>query len=141
MKAEMIRSLMQTFESAAHLADDVEFWYARDLQVLLGYTKWDNFLQVLDKAKTACQNSGQQVDDHFADVGKMVDIGSATQREIGDVMLTRYACYLIAQSGVRRGTHRNPRQSFAGRIRSWFHSDESQIHASILSCLSTSLVE
>jgi DNA-damage-inducible protein D len=91
MKAEMIRSLMQSFESSAHLADDVEFWYARDLQTLLGYTKWDNFLQVIDRAKSACQKSGQQEGDHFADVGKMVDIGSDTQREIPDVMLTRYA--------------------------------------------------
>jgi len=67
---------MQSFEAAAHLADDVEFWYARDLQALLGYAKWDNFLQVIEKAKTAGQNSGQQAGDHFADIGKMVDVGS-----------------------------------------------------------------
>ncbi len=62
MKTELIKQLTGNFESAAHLADDVEFWYARDLQQLLGYTKWDNFLQVIEKGKTACKNSGQDVD-------------------------------------------------------------------------------
>ncbi len=90
---------MLNFETAAHLADDVEFWYGRDLQALLGYTKWDNFLQVIEKARTACQNSGQQVPDHFADVGKMVGIGSGARREIADVRLSRYACYLVVQNG------------------------------------------
>jgi len=100
MKAEIVRTLTDTFEGHAQQTDTgVEYWLARDLQHLLGYAKWENFLNVLSKAKPACEVSGREVGDHFADVGKMVDLGSGSQREVDDVMLTRYACYLIAQNG------------------------------------------
>ncbi|MFN4769433.1 MAG: DNA damage-inducible protein D [Candidatus Kapaibacterium sp.] len=100
MNTNDIQQLTELFEERAHHTDDgVEFWLARDLQNLLGYTKWDNFLNVLSKAKTACDASGNSIPDHFADVGKMVTLGSGSQREVEDVMLTRYACYLLAQNG------------------------------------------
>jgi len=100
MKPAVIRTLTDTFEGHAQQTDTgVEYWLARDLQQLLGYSKWDNFLNVVSKAKTACTGSGHKVADHFADVGKMVDLGSGSRREVDDVMLTRYACYLIAQNG------------------------------------------
>jgi len=79
-----------------------EFWYARDLQQVLDYTKWTNFEKVIIKAKTACENSKINVHDHFADVGKMVQLGSGSEREIDDIMLSRYACYLIVQNADPR---------------------------------------
>lgn len=100
MKKEIVLELTATFEGHAQRTDNgVEYWLARDVQHLLGYTKWDNFLNVLSKAKTACEVSEHGIGDHFADVSKMVDIGSGIQREIEDIMLTRFACYLIAQNG------------------------------------------
>lgn len=103
MKKEIIQSLVNNFESYAKKTDEgVEFWLARDLQQLLGYDKWDNFLNVISKAKIACENTGHQVADHFADVGKTIQMPKGAQKEVPDIMLTRYACYLIAQNGDPR---------------------------------------
>ncbi|MFZ4537077.1 DNA damage-inducible protein D [Propionivibrio sp.] len=100
MKTELVQSLTNTFESHAQQTDGgIDFWLARDLQHLLGYSKWDNFLNVISRAKTACEVSGHLIADHFADARKMVDLGSGSQREVDDIMLTRYASYLIAQNG------------------------------------------
>ncbi len=100
MKLKVIESLTNNFESHAQKTKEgVEFWLARDLQRLLGYAKWDNFKNIIAKAKVSCEGTGQEVINHFPDVGKMVSIGSGVEKEIDDIMLTRYACYLIAQNG------------------------------------------
>lgn len=102
MKREEIQSLFEEYELAACEVNQVECWSARDLQKLLGYSKWENFSKVIEKAKESCTNVGQDVLDHFPDVRKMVTLGSGAEREVDDIMLTRYACYLIAQNGDPR---------------------------------------
>lgn len=102
MKKELVTRLHKSFEGCVHHQDGVEYWSARELQVLLGYTEWRNFLVVVDKAKVACENAGQAIEDHFVDVNKMIDLAKGAQREVNDLALTRYACYLIAQNGDPR---------------------------------------
>lgn len=102
MKHEMVVSLHRSFEDAVHVEGDLEFWLARDLQVLLGYAKWQRFGGVIADAKVACEKAGGCVEDHFTDAGKMIGLGKGATRRVEDVALTRYACYLIAQNGDPR---------------------------------------
>jgi DNA-damage-inducible protein D len=100
MKPEIIQSLTGEFESHAQKTEDnLEFWFARDLQFLLGYSKWENFINVISKAKTACEVSGYSIEDHFPGIRKTIKMPKNAEKEIDDIMLTRYACYLIAQNG------------------------------------------
>ncbi len=102
MKKEIISKLQKTFEEYVNQNEGVEFWYARDLQQLLGYTKWENFRLVIEKAREACNNSGQNYEDHFPEVRKTIGMPKGATKEIEDYQLTRYACYLIAQNGDPR---------------------------------------
>jgi len=102
MDSEVVARLMKTFEDVSYEENGVEFWLARDLQVLLGYDEWRNFAKVVEKAKIACASSHQVVADHFVDVKKMVSLGSGSKRDVEDMLLTRYASYLIAQNGDPR---------------------------------------
>lgn len=109
MKSEEIKTLFEKFEAIACEYQGVECWSARDLSTLLGYTKWERFQNAIDKAMEACKNAGEIVENHFPGAGKMVSLGSGSVREVSDYMLTRYACYLIAQNGDPR----KPEISFA----------------------------
>lgn len=99
MEKTTITKLNKTFEEYAYEQDGIEYWLARELQELLGYADWRNFLNAINKAKESCETSGEAVSDHFVDVTKMVSIGSGAEHKQDDIMLTRYACYLIAQNG------------------------------------------
>jgi len=102
MEKEIVTKLHKNFEEVAHEKEGVDFWYARELQELLGYEEWRNFEKVIEKAKIACENAGQLVNNHFVDVNKTIPMPKGANKEIDDVMLTRYACYLIAQNGDPR---------------------------------------
>lgn len=102
MKSEEIKQLFTQFEAAAAELEGVECWSARELQDLLGYSKWENFEKVVQKAKDACKNAGEEVEYHFPDIRKMITKGKGAKDEIDDILLTRYACYLIAQNGDSR---------------------------------------
>ena len=99
MEKSTITKLNKSFEDSAYEQDGVEYWLARELQELLGYSDWRNFLNAVEKGKESCKTTGEAVLDHFVDVTKMVKIGSGAERKQDDIMLTRYACYLIAQNG------------------------------------------
>jgi DNA-damage-inducible protein D len=100
-----ITKLNKSFEESAYEQDGIEYWLARELQELLGYADWRNFLNAVNKAKESCETTGEAISDHFVDVNKMVKIGSGAERKQDDMMLTRYACYLIAQNGDPKKEH------------------------------------
>ena len=102
MDKGIITKLTKNFEDYAHVQDGVEFWFARDLQQLLGYDQWRNFLNIIEKAKESCKTTGNDVSNHFADVSKTIQMPKGATKDIGDIKLTRYACYLIAQNGDPR---------------------------------------
>lgn len=109
MKTEEIKQLFEQFENASTTIEEVECWSARTLQKLLGYSKWENFEKVILKAKESCRNAGENISDHFPDIRKTIAMPKGAEKEIDDILLTRYACYLIAQNGDSR----KPEISFA----------------------------
>ena len=103
MENDLVIRTEKDFESIKHTDENgVEFWYAREMMTMLEYSKWGNFVKVIDKAKQSCENSNISVFEHFADVGKTIKMPKGAEKTIDDLKLTRYACYLIAQNGDSR---------------------------------------
>jgi DNA-damage-inducible protein D len=102
LKSEEIKKMFTLLESVSAEIEGVECWSARELQLLLGYSKWENFSKVIDKAKESCENAGEKIEYHFPDVRKTIAMPKGAEKEIDDILLTRYACYLIAQNGDSR---------------------------------------
>ena len=99
MKSELIQELLFKFEGTCYEYNGIECWSARELQSVFNYTEWRNFLKIIDKSKVSCINAGAKIDDHFVDFNKMINLAKGAKRQIEDIALTRYACYLIAQNG------------------------------------------
>jgi DNA-damage-inducible protein D len=99
MKKELIKELFEKFEQVCYVFKDVECWSARELQEIFDYSEWRNFLKVIDKARKACKHSGVAVLDHFVESNKMIGLAKGATREVEDIALTMYACYLVAQNG------------------------------------------
>ena len=102
MEANLLNNLFERFESIVKTVDGIECWSARGLYPLLGYTQWRGFEDAVNRAKESCKQATGSIEDHFADVRKKVELGSGATREIDDILLTRYACYLVAQNGDPR---------------------------------------
>jgi DNA-damage-inducible protein D len=102
MKVDDIKQLFEQFESIAQECEGVECWSARDLQSVLGYSKWERFSNVIEKAKESCENANISVLEHFPNVGKVLQVGNGAEMVVNDILLTRYACYLVAQNGDPR---------------------------------------
>ena len=113
MERKQIEIYKIKFDEIIQELDGVEFWYARELQKLLGYEQWRNFELIIHKAQISCESAGINASDHFAEVSKLVPIGSGAERAVKDYMLTRYACYLIAQNG-------NPKKEEIAFAQSYF---------------------
>jgi DNA-damage-inducible protein D len=99
VKKELIQELLQKFENACYDFNGIECWSARELQEVFGYTQWRNFLNAIEKAKKSCENAGESIAERFADISKTIPMPKGAEKQIDDIALTRYACYLIAQNG------------------------------------------